>query len=74
MSKMPRLRGREVIAALTEAGFVQLRSKGSHYRLRHPDGRCTSVPVHAGEQIGPGLLSKILRDVEMTREQFESYL
>jgi predicted RNA binding protein YcfA (HicA-like mRNA interferase family) len=72
MPRLPSLRGREVIAALRRAGFVVLRSKGSHYFLRHPDGRATVVPVHAGETIGPGLLAKILRDVEMDIDQLVS--
>jgi len=37
--------------------------------LRHPDGRVTVVPIHSGETIGPGLLSKILRDCELTRDE-----
>jgi predicted RNA binding protein YcfA (HicA-like mRNA interferase family) len=36
--------------------------------LRHSDGRHTVVPVHRGETIGPGLMSQILHDCEMTRE------
>lgn len=32
-------------------------------------GAATVVPVHAGETIGPGLLAKVLRDCEMTREE-----
>jgi predicted RNA binding protein YcfA (HicA-like mRNA interferase family) len=32
------------------------------------------VPVHAGEDIGPGLMSKILRDVKTSREQLGSLL
>jgi predicted RNA binding protein YcfA (HicA-like mRNA interferase family) len=32
------------------------------------------VPVHAGEDIGPGLLAKILRDCEMTLEALQSLL
>jgi predicted RNA binding protein YcfA (HicA-like mRNA interferase family) len=42
--------------------------------MRHPDGRSTVVPVHAGETIGPGLLGKILKDAEMEREDFEGWL
>lgn len=54
---------------------VQVASiKGSHHLLRHPDGRTTTVPVHAGETTGPGLLAKILRDSELTREQLREYL
>ncbi|MDW8310406.1 MAG: type II toxin-antitoxin system HicA family toxin, partial [Verrucomicrobiales bacterium] len=65
MPRLPRLRGREVIAALRRAGFVVIRTRGSHCFLRHPDGRATVVPVHSGEIIGPGLMTRILRDVEM---------
>ena len=72
----PRLRvsGREVISALQRAGFEITRSRGSHHFLRHPDGRVTTVPVHAGESIGPGLLSKILRDAKLSRSEFEELL
>ena len=74
MPRSPRLRGREVIAALRRAGFVVVRLKGSHHFLRHPDGRAKVVPVHAGETIGPGLLGKIMNDVEMELEDFMRWL
>jgi predicted RNA binding protein YcfA (HicA-like mRNA interferase family) len=74
MPRLPRLRGREVIAALKRGGFALMRIKGSHHFLRHPDGRTTVVPVHAGETIGPGLLNKILKDVELEAEEFEKWL
>ena len=74
MPRSPRLRGRELIAALQRAGFVVLRVKGSHHFLRHADGRRTVVPVHAGETIGPGLLNKIMRDLEMEAGEFEKWL
>jgi predicted RNA binding protein YcfA (HicA-like mRNA interferase family) len=74
MPRLPRLRGREVIAALRRAGFVVLRIKGSHHFLQHPDRRRTVVPVHAGEIIGPGLLSKILKDAEIEAEELERSL
>ncbi len=70
MARLPRLTGKEVIAALQRVGFEVARVKGSHHFLRHSDGRVTVVPVHAGEIIGPGLLTKILRDCDLTREKF----
>ncbi len=69
MPRIPRIRGRELISALQKAGFVVLRIKGSHHFLQHADGRRTVVPVHAGEIIGPGLLNKILKDTELTRDE-----
>ena len=74
MVRLPRLTGKDVIAALGQTGFVVIRVKGSHHFLRHPDGRSTVVPVHAGETIGPGLFAKILRDCELNREQFQALL
>jgi predicted RNA binding protein YcfA (HicA-like mRNA interferase family) len=74
MKKPPALTGKQVVAALEKAGFSVVRTRSSHHFLRHPDGRTTLVPVHAGETIGPGLMSKILRDCELTREAFASFL
>ena len=71
MTKLPSLTGRQVVRALRKAGFDVIRVKGSHHFLRHADGRTTVVPVHRGETIGPGLLSKILRDCELTRAAFQ---
>ncbi|MEK6710651.1 MAG: type II toxin-antitoxin system HicA family toxin [Nitrospinota bacterium] len=54
MTRLPRITGRQIIAALEKAGFEVTRAKGSHHFLRHADGRATVVPVHSGETIGPG--------------------
>lgn len=67
MSKLPALTGKELINLLQKADFYIERQKGSHVFLKHRDGRATVVPLHSGETIGPGLLSKILRDIEMTK-------
>jgi predicted RNA binding protein YcfA (HicA-like mRNA interferase family) len=74
MTRLPRTTGRELIAALERAGYVTARVRGSHHFLRHPDGRTTIVPTHAGEIIGPGLMRKILRDCDLTAEQVEALL
>ncbi|MFN9990216.1 MAG: type II toxin-antitoxin system HicA family toxin [Cyanobacteriota bacterium] len=74
MTKYSAVTGKALIAALKKAGFLVQRVKGSHYFLRHPDGRTTVVPVHSGESIGPGLLAKVLRDVDLTRNELEELL
>lgn len=38
--------------------------------MQHEDGRVVTIPVHSGKNIGRGLLRKILRDAEITREEF----
>lgn len=74
MSKFPSVTGKHMVAALKKSGFAAVRQKGSHVFMRHPDGRATVVPTHAGETIGPGLLSKILRDAELTKDDLTELL
>lgn len=64
-----RLEGQQLIKCLQRAGFVVIRIKGSHHFLRHPDGRQTTVPVHRGDILGPGLTNKILRDIKLTSDE-----
>ena len=67
MSRLSSVKPRELVRVLERLGFrVVRKSKGSHWQLAHPDGRRTTVPVHRGKEIGPGLLRKILRDIEMS--------
>ena len=66
MTRLPRLTGRELARALKSAGFSVDRTRGSHLFLKHADGRTTTVPIHSGETICPGLLRAILRDVELS--------
>ena len=70
MTRLPRLKGKEVVRVLERLGFDVVRTRGSHVFLKHPDGRVTTVPVHSGETLGPGLLRAILRDIEMSLEEF----
>ena len=50
----------KVIKILTKIGFEIVRQRGSNIILKHPDGRVTVVPVHPGEDVGRGLLSRII--------------
>lgn len=74
MPRRKRLTGKELIRALSKAEFQVVRIQGSHHRLRHADGRVTTVPVHAGEIIGPGLLNQILQDCELSHRDLEVLL
>ena len=64
----------KVIKALSKLGFKVVRKQGSHVVLKHPDGRLTVVPVHPGEDIGTGLLSKIIKDTGLSKEEFLAVL
>jgi len=48
-----------------------MRTTGSHALYQHADGRQTVIPCHGGQEIGPGLLLKIIKkDLCMNREEF----
>ena len=64
------LPARKVIRALENIGFRQIRQKGSHLFMQHPDGRTTLIPIHPGEKIGKGLIRKIINDAELTRDRW----
>ena len=69
MGSVPVLKPREVAAFLVRLGFQEVRQRGSHRQYRHPDGRGTTVPFHAGHDISPTLLRKIARDIGLTVEE-----
>src|SRR3989344_3684572 len=71
MPKLSPIRGRELIALLEKKGFQNIHQKGSHVRMAHSDGRKTTIPLHSGEKVGVGLLRKILRDTNISRDEFE---
>ena len=68
--KLPLLTAKELIKILNKLGYQFIRQKGSHVYLKHQDGRCTVVPLHAGKEIGRGLLKRILNETEISREEF----
>jgi len=53
MTRLPRLKGKEIVRILERTGFRIVRSRGSHAVLKHLDGRTTVVPLHSGETIHP---------------------
>ncbi len=75
MPPLPRCTGRQVVRALEKLGWMVVVQRGSHVQLKHPTrgGRVT-VPVHAGETLGPGLLRSILNQAGMTADDLRAGL
>lgn len=69
MGHLPTLKPREVIALLEALGFAEVRQRGTHKQFRHPDGRSTTVPFHAGRDISPILLRQIAKDIGLTVDE-----
>ncbi len=73
MSKLPQISGKELCKILEKFGFEKIQGKGSHVRFKHLDGRRTVVPVHGNEKLGRGLLKEILKQIKLSREDFEKF-
>lgn len=61
-------------ALLLRLGFVAVRQKGSHVFYRHSDGRTTTVPNHPKRDLARPLIREILREIELTPDQFREEL
>lgn len=71
MSQLPIISEKLLLKFLQKIGFVIVRVNGSHHRLKHSDGRVTTVPVHKNQDLPKGLLRKIIReDLELELEDF----
>lgn len=70
MTTFPSVKADRLIKFLNDRGFIESRQKGSHKFFRHPDGRTCTVPFHKGEDLGKGILRKILNDIEVPKEEF----
>ena len=59
---------------LSLLGFEPVRQKGSHVFYRHPDGRTTTLPNHPGRDLARPLLREILREIELSPDEFHKEL
>lgn len=75
MPKLPRVKSRQLVLIVLRMGFQLRDQSGSHAVYVHPDGRKTTIPIHPAQDIGIGLLTKIIKkDLQMTREDFVKML
>jgi predicted RNA binding protein YcfA (HicA-like mRNA interferase family) len=74
VSRLPAITATRMERALFTLGFARVRQKGSHVFYRHPDGRTTTVPHHGGRDLARPLLREILREIELSPEEFSRVL
>ena len=73
MSRLPSLNWQRVTIALERAGFIFDRQRGSHIVYYHSEtNRTVVIPRH--REIKMGTLREILREANLTREEFRKLL
>lgn len=73
--KLPVISGKDLIRVLETIGYLVVRQKGSHVRLRHPTDpkrQPVTVPLHS--EIAFGTLRRILRDASLSTEKLTDLL
>lgn len=73
MSKLTIISSKDMVKVLESLGFTEIRQKGSHKSFKHKDGRTTVIPFH-GEDLGRGLIRKVLKDIEISPDEYEELL
>jgi predicted RNA binding protein YcfA (HicA-like mRNA interferase family) len=74
VSTLPRISGREVVAALAKLGYAFDRQRGSHMILRNPRPPYRRIVVPDHREIAKGTLRSIIREVGITVEAFQQLL
>lgn len=74
MTKLRLINAKKLDKLLLSLGFESVRQKGSHVFYRHPDGRTTTVPHHSGRVLARPLIREILREIELTVDDYNKYL
>lgn len=71
MPNIPATSGQKLIKVLIKKGFLLNRISGSHHILVNTDRQITiSVPVHKGKTLGKGITLAIIKDAQITVEEF----
>jgi predicted RNA binding protein YcfA (HicA-like mRNA interferase family) len=70
MTRLPIVDFKAMERVLFRLGFKAVRQRGSHVFYRHPDGRTTTLPCHPGRDFARPLIREILREIELTPDEF----
>ena len=66
--KLPLLSGRQVLSTLKRLDFKEVNRKGSHVKMKRPDGRIIIFPYH--DEVDRFTLKGTLRDTEVGTSKF----
>jgi len=72
--KLPRITASEMIKVLGRIGFFFARQSGSHRIYKNKEGKRVTVPYHSKKILHPKVLKNILRDAELSLENFRKFV
>jgi len=72
MSKLVLIDALSLEKLLMKIGFIKVRQRGSHTFYRHADGRTTTIPFHVGKDLPRPLIREILREINLSVDEYNS--
>ncbi|MDN5310595.1 MAG: hypothetical protein PWP14_1989 [Methanolobus sp.] len=72
--KLPRVTAKQLIKVVQAVGFEPVRQSGSHMIFRNHEAKRIVIPYHTGKCLHPKLVSSILKDIDLSVEDFKKML
>jgi predicted RNA binding protein YcfA (HicA-like mRNA interferase family) len=74
MTRLPTLKAKDIVSALKKVGFEEHFKVGGHILLKNSTtNKRTEVQMHGGD-IKRGLMKKIIKQANLTEEEFRKLL
>jgi len=74
MSRLKLLTAKKMENIISQLGFVKTRQKGSHAFYEHPNGRTTVIPFHIDQDLPRPIIRTILREIDLTVDEYNKLL
>jgi len=72
MPKLHPLAAKKMVKMLLKLGFQEIRVKGSHHFFFNPiTKKTTTIPIRSNEALGKGILKEILKDIDLSIDDYE---
>jgi len=75
LTKLPVISGKKLAKALEKAGFIPVRQKGSHLRMKMSvSGETINITIPLHDMVSKGTLRGIIKDAGLTVEELEKLM
>ena len=74
MSNFSAVKAKDFIRVISKLGYKLHRQKGSHAIYKNLSGQRVVVPIHSGQDIKPGTLLGIIKDIGLEKTEFFNLL
>ena len=74
MSNFSAVKAKDFIRVISKLGYKLHRQKGSHAIYKNLSGQRVVVPIHSGQDLKPGTLLGMIKDIGLEKTEFLNLL